>query len=217
MKKSEEIRLTIRSFFSKGQLAYGGSALRPVSPGLGRTDLGHRPRNPDLVARQRSSRRGVTRVEEIPRRPQRRAAPATLVSRAEPTSRPATESKLRETLVEEERRSAVRPYARLLLLPTILWHLRHRLLCRRYSGERRCHHRSQFGSGADRIDQVAGQRVGRVRVGQIRQKEAIDRFRMLDDHFHGDFVGLFIDRGQRVSRERQRPRPSHMHTYVHSR
>lgn len=56
-----------------------------------------------------------------------------------------------------------------------------------------------------------------MRVGQIRQKEAVDRFRMLDDHFHGDFVGLFIDRGQRVSRERQRPRPSHMHTYVHSR
>lgn len=30
----------------EGQLAYGGTAVRPVSPGLGRTDLGHRPRTP---------------------------------------------------------------------------------------------------------------------------------------------------------------------------
>lgn len=215
VRKRKVIRFTYLSF-SKGQLAYGGTAVRPVSPGLGRTDLGHRPRNPDLVARQRSSRRGVTGVEEIPRRPQRCAAPATIAPRVEAASRTG-ESKLREAFAEEERRPAVLYYARLLLLPTILRNIRRRVLRREHSGERWYRRRSEFGRGVDRIDQVAGQRVGGVRVGKVRQKEAIDRLRMLDDRFHGDFVRLFVGRGRGISRERQRADPSDMRVDVHFR
>ena len=168
--------------------------MRLVPPGLGRADLGRRPRNPDLVTRQRSSRRGVAGVEKIPRHPERRAPSAALVPRIKTTST-TEEAKLHETHAQEERHATLRHHDRLLLLPAVLRDIRHRLLRGEHRAKRWSHYKSKFGGSFDRAHQVVRKHISGVRVEETRKTKTFDRFWSCNDNFHGGVVCVLVSEG----------------------
>lgn len=168
--------------------------MRHVPPGLGRADHGRRPRNPDLVTRQRSSRRGVTGVEKIPRHPERRATPVALVPRIKTTST-REEAKFHETHGQEERDATLRHHDRLLLFPAVLRDIRHRLLRGEHCGKRWSHYKSKFRGGFDRAHQIVRKHISGVRVEEIRKTKTFDLFWNCNDDFHGGVVCLLVSEG----------------------
>ncbi|XP_076229715.1 uncharacterized protein LOC116433773 isoform X5 [Nomia melanderi] len=199
-----------------GQLAIGGFNVRPVSRGLGRGDLGRRPRNPDLVAGPRSSRRGARDPEEIPRHSKKCVALAGPGGGAAPTT-PEEEAESDEAPAEEERGDAVPHYARLLLLPAVLRDLRGRLLRGEHRTQRWDHDRPLSGGSADRIHQVDRQFTDGWCVWKIREADTFDRFRFWHDDLHGDTIRLSNTGGQGLRYQRRRHCSCDLRAVVHFR